>query len=355
MDKIQWRCARHNDLNARTTIHWRNNSVPVAFTAVPDVSVVLLNWNSYPIVLEAATAAVEQSGVSVELIIVDNGSNDESLPALRRQFPKARFIEMGFNSGFTGGMNAGTEAAQGEFVLWLNADLVLASDYCSRGVATMRADPTIGAVGGLVSRLVDGRRTDVFDAAGYTVSPAHRARFVPPGTEQDVVGVSGSCPLFRRATLNDLRETVGYALDPWYFAYGEDIDVMLRLNLRGWRVRFLPASKAWHVRSQSTVAASRFYEKPGMTQVHHFKNRLATIIKTMPRGALLRRLPALVGIELAMPAFLLTRRPSSVRHWMKAWTLVVREWRRLVRDRRLIQRTAPDAARQRLMRLLWHG
>lgn len=319
-----------------------------------DVTIVLLNWNSRPVVLDAAASALAQKGVAVELIIVDNGSEDGSLGELKQRFPQATFVEMGFNSGFTGGMNAGTDAARGEFVLWQNADLVLAEDYCARAAAAMRADKALGAVGGLVKRLVDGRRTEEFDACGYTLSALHRAAFIGDRAKaRDVVGVSGSCPIFRRSALDALRAIVGYVLDPWYFTYGEDIDVMLRLNLAGWRVRYLPDLHAWHVRSGSTVATSRFYEKPSITQVHHFKNRIATIIKTYPSPVLLRRLPLIAAAEAGLSVYFLFRnRPGNVLNWSRAWREVWRERERLLRDRAALRKATTAGSVARLLRLL---
>jgi hypothetical protein len=317
---------------------------------VIDVTIVLLNWNSYPVVLDAAASALGQRDVRVELIVVDNGSSDGSLAELRRRFPQARYVEMGYNSGFTGGMNAGTDAAQGEFVLWQNADLVLKDDYCGRGVAAMRADRSIGCSGGTVYRLIAGRRTNEFDACGYTLSAAHRTVFRRSGGE--VVGVSGSCPLFRRTALEAIRGPVGYVLDPTYFTYGEDIDVMLRLNLGGWKVVHIPEMTAWHVRSGSTAPHSRFYEKPDVTQVHHLRNRLATIVKTWPRSVLIRRLPALVLIEGALPFYLLLRRPRSLKNWFAAWLALWGNRARLLRDRARIQAMATPAAIARLRGLL---
>jgi GT2 family glycosyltransferase len=317
-----------------------------------DVSIVLLNWNSRPLVFDAAASALAQRQVRIELIIVDNGSTDGSLTELRTRFPQARFVEIGFNSGFTGGMNAGTQAAQGEFVVWQNADLVLGSDYCARAVAIMKASPDVGAAGGLVRRLVDGKQTETFDAAGYTLRPNHRPRFLPIEIEQDVMGVSGSCPIFRRTALDAIAAPVGYVLDPWYFTYGEDIDVMLRLNLAGWRVRYVPQMTAWHVRSASTAPASRFYEKPSVTQVHHFKNRLATIIKSIPRPALLRRIPVLLATEVLLPFYLLMRRPSSLWNWAKAWRQVWGERSRLFHDRAAIRAHSSRSHVHRLSRLL---
>lgn len=316
------------------------------------VSIVLLNWNSLPLVLDAAASAVAQQDVDVELIVVDNGSADGSLEALRARFPAARVIEMGFNSGFTGGMNAGTAAARHPFVLWQNADLVLSPDYCARGLDVMAAEPDVGAVGGTVYKLVDGRRTQRVDQAGFTVSPTHRAKFLVRAAPQDTVGVGGSCPLFRRSALASVQGPVGYVLDPWYFAYGEDIDVMLRLNLAGWRVRYAPELLAWHVGSASTVPQSRFYEKPDRMQVHHLKNRLATIIKTLPAPVLRGRALALLLTELGLPWYLLARRPRSILNWILAWGRVWTERRRLLRDRGAIQSATSPQSVARLRALL---
>ncbi len=316
------------------------------------VTIVILNWNSYPVVMDAAATALAQRDVAVDLVIVDNGSTDGSLAKLRARYPHTRIIEMGHNSGFTGGMNAGTDAAQGEFILWQNADLVLADDYCARAVAAMRADPRVGAAGGTVLRLIDGQRTDTFDASGYTLSAAHRTVFLYADAPREVVGVSGSCPIFRRAALDHLRATVGYVLDPSYFTYGEDIDVMLRLNLGGWKVVYDPAMRAWHVRSASTAPRSRFFEKPDHTQVHHMRNRLATIAKTWPRPVLWRRLPILLAVETALPLYLLARRPRSLRNWVRAWWELWRDRGRLRRDRAVIQRAASPATVSRLRTLL---
>jgi len=319
---------------------------------VTDVTIVLLNWNSRPLVFEAAASAVRQTGVTAELIIVDNGSTDGSLEELKSRFPEARYLEIGFNSGFTGGMNAGTEAARGEFVLWQNADLVLADDFCARGVALMRAHTDVGVAGGMVYLLQDGERTSRLDACGYTLSATHRTLLLPGSEERDVVGVSGSCPLFRRAALQSMRRGVGYVLDPWYFTYWEDVDAMVRLNLAGWRARFMPAMQAWHLRSGSTAPRSRFHQKPDATQVHHFKNRLATIIKTLPARVLRQRMAVLVLTEVFLPFYLLALRPRSVLNWAVGWRVVWKERRRLLADRAIIQQSATPAAVLRLSQLL---
>jgi GT2 family glycosyltransferase len=330
----------------------RSEPLWAAGETVIGVSIVLLNWKSFPVVLDAADSALSQRGVEVDLIIVDNGTQDGSLTVLRKRFAKARVVEMGFNSGYTGGMNAGTDSARHTFVLWQNADVILDRDYCARGVSAMSSDQSVGATGGTVYRLMQGKRTTELDQAGFTVSATNRVRFLRLSSIRDVVGVGGSCPLFRRAALDGIRAPVGYILDPWYFAYFEDMDVMLRLNLAGWRVQYIPEMLAWHVGAGSTVPRSRFYEKPNTIQVHHFKNRIATIIKSLPRQVLLRRLAPILFAEIATPAYLLLHRPRSILNWTAAWGEVWRARKQLLRDRMAIQATASREAIANLRVLL---
>lgn len=315
------------------------------------VSIVILNWRSYPIVMDAAQSALAQRGVNVELIVVDNGSRDGSIPELRLRFPAARIIELGNNSGFPNGMNTGITAATGEYVLLQNADLVLDENYCAFGLSVMSSIDRVGAVGGLVQRLVKGERTDTLDACGYTLSSSFRARLLDQEQRGEVVGVSGSCPLFSAAALRDAERPVGYALDPWYFSSFEDIDLMLRINLAGWAVYYEPTMRAWHVRSGSTVTASRFYGKPVPLVRHHMKNRLATVIKNVPAAQLRTWLGAILT-EIGIPVYLLWKRPAALKAWIGAWWSIAREATRLMSDRRRILRNAAPELQERLFRLI---
>jgi len=309
---------------------------------MPIVSIVLLNWRSYPIILEAAETAAAQLDVEVELIIVDNDSNDGSLPELKRRFPQARFVEMGVNAGFAAGMNAGVAVATGEFVLLQNADLVLALDHCALAVAAMRKDPSLGAAGGKVNRLVDGRRSDTLDGCGYMLDGRFRGVKVQPDRGGIVMGVSGTSPFLRATAIADVSRPVGYLFDPWYFAYFEDIDLMLRLNLAGWRVRYVPELRAWHLRSHSTGGSTRFYARTGWTLQHTLKNRLATIVKDCPRALLWRLGPSLVITELLLPFYLLLRRPSGLPVLARAWRIAWNDRKRLLAERGAIQRQAVE-------------
>jgi len=314
------------------------------------VSVVILNWRSYPIVMDAAQSALRQRAVNVELIVVDNGSDDESIPQLRSRFPEARIIELGHNSGFPHGMNTGIKVATGEYILLQNADLVLDENYCAFGIGVMSSIDRVGAVGGLVQRLAKGERTDTLDACGYTLSRTFRAQLLDHNRGGEVVGVSGSCPLFSAEALRDVERPVGYALDPWYFSSFEDIDLMLRFNLAGWAVHYAPEMRAWHVRSGSTVAASRFYEKPVPLVRHHIKNRLATILKNIP-AIQLRTWLGVIVTEVAIPFYLLRKRPSTLKAWIGAWWSIGLEAPRLLRDRmRILRKGGPFQGR--LFRLI---
>src|SRR2546430_4548432 len=88
-------CERRPESNAIIGREY-TDARPLALVLAPvtDVTIVLLNWNSRPLVFEAAASAVRQTGVTAELIIVDNGSTDGSLEELKSRFPEARYLEI---------------------------------------------------------------------------------------------------------------------------------------------------------------------------------------------------------------------------------------------------------------------
>lgn len=316
------------------------------------VSIVLLNWNSAPLIYDAAASAVAQQGIAADLVIVDNGSQDDSLQQLKRTHPDATFIELGHNTGFAAGMNAGIAAVRTEFALLQNADLLLAPDHCATALAALRADAGLGAVGGLVQRLEGGERTAKLDECGYLLARSFKVSFVDPVAGRDVMGIPGCSACVRMDALRDVARIAGYVFDPWYFTYFEDIDLMLRLNLAGWRVRYLPDVRSWHVRSASIGGPMRFHRRPVAAMRTNLRNRVATFIKSCPRNQLWRLLPPAAAWHAAVPPYLLATRPSALGVVGSAWRDVWRERRRLLADRRRIMAAATPESLARFAQLI---
>ncbi len=132
------------------------------------LSIVIVSYNTRDDILKSIASIIETGqSIEYEIIVVDNGSSDGSVAAIREQFPAVRLIDTGTNLWFTGGNNRGIAAAQGEHVLSLNPDTVMHPDALQTMIAYLDAHPAVGAV---TSRMIfpDGKlQMNCSQLAGY--------------------------------------------------------------------------------------------------------------------------------------------------------------------------------------------
>ncbi len=249
-------------------------------TAPPDLSIVLINWNTYALTAAAIESIERQTrDLRYEVIVVDNGSTrDDSVRELPRRFPSIRLISNPRNMGFSVSSNQGIGAASGRHVLLLNSDTIQTEDALSAAVRYMAAHPDVGALG-IAHRNADAARSrqpsafrfprpwrEVVGPLGLPFANRHVASLSDEG-ERDVDWVCGSFLLMRRECL----EHVG-PLDERFFAYDEDIDWCRRAWDAGWRVRFWSGASMIHVGG----AARPFMKDKTFV---HFRSRLSYIRK----------------------------------------------------------------------------
>jgi GT2 family glycosyltransferase len=216
------------------------------------VSVVVVNFREPRLTLECLAALRELDSEDVEIICVDNASDDDSLDLLGA-VPDVRLVSAPRNLGFAGGCNLGASHATGEFVAFLNNDARPDRLWLEQARSALLADSTIGCVASKVLDW-DGERIDYVDAGltwfgmGYKPRTGERCR---PEDEvgRDVLFATGAAMVMRR----QLFEEVG-GFDERFFMFYEDVDLGWRLNLLGHRVRYVPASVVYH-RHHATVAA----------------------------------------------------------------------------------------------------
>ena len=238
-------------------------NAPLTTMRHPKVSIILLNLNGYGDTSECIKSLRQIDYPNYELIVVDNGSNDESGQRLAREFPDLRMIESKNNLGFTGGNNLGTRDALergADYVLLLNNDTVVEQAFLSSLVDVAESDPAIGLVGPKIFYFSEPERIwyaggDVNLAAG-SCNHAGKDK-IDDGRRFSKVSDTGfitGCAFLVKAEV--LRE-IGL-LDDKLFVYWEDTDFCERARKRGYRRVFVPQSHVWHKVSRTCGKESYF-------------------------------------------------------------------------------------------------
>ncbi len=228
-------------------------------TTEPRVIVVILNWNNAPDTIACLDSLRRVEYRNTEIIVVDNGSTDESLPQLREAYPRIELLETGENLGYAEGNNVGIRhalAARPDYVCVLNNDTEVAPDFITRLVEEAESDPAIGIVG---PKMYFFEPPDMVFAAGSLVEWDggvlnqrgiwQRESAIGPlygDCPEDVDFIIGCGVLIKRTVL----EQVGL-LDPRYYLNFEDVDLCIRALQAGYRVRYTPHAVLRHKVSAS--------------------------------------------------------------------------------------------------------
>lgn len=267
------------------------------------VSVVLVNFRSADDTLTAIDGlrALDWPADALQVIVVDNASGDGSAAAIAAGAPEVELVASETNLGFAGGCNLGVAHATGEFVALLNNDARPHPQWIAAAVAELRADARIGCV---ASKVLDweGETIDFaaaamgFDGQGYKLHVGRSADEAGFDQPDDVLFASGAALVMPTAVY---RELGGF--DERYFMFFEDVDLGWRLWLRGYRVRYVPTSVAFHKHHATMKRYGNWYERFLLN-----RNALFTIYKNYGDANLARALPATL--------LLTVRRGSALGH-----------------------------------------
>jgi GT2 family glycosyltransferase len=287
---------------------------PMSRVLAGPLSFVMVTYNSAPAVRATLPALRPQLRGGDELVVVDNGSADDTLAAVRQLVPDAVVIESPGNVGFAAGVNAGVRAARGELLVILNPDAVPAAGFVeairnpggdwAAWMGLVRAGEAINSSGGIV----------------HFTGIAWAGQAEPAGA-REVPFLSGACLAIPRGRF---LAAGGFA-EP-YFMYQEDVDLSLRLRLAGERLGVEPAAVVDH--------AYEFAKGPDKWRLLE-RNRWATIVRCYPGRLLALLAPALAATELALLAV------AAAGGWLPQKLAAARETLRalprLLRERRAIQ------------------
>lgn len=233
-----------------------------------DVSVILLTRNTCQQTREAIESALSSAGaLTKEILVVDNGSTDETPAVLPAAFPQLRYTRMERNLGFARGVNFAARQASGEFLLLLNSDARLAPDALALAVSWMRANALCGVAGAQLFHANGRKQNSIANFPSLATELLNKfllrklwpKRF--PGKEQEfcepveVESVIGAFFLVRRELWKQLD-----GMDERFFFFLEETDFCLRARQAGFATMHLPQVKVWHGQGQTAkqnMAAAR--------------------------------------------------------------------------------------------------
>jgi GT2 family glycosyltransferase len=225
-----------------------------------------LNWESNNRGTSVTTGeppAGNSSKLNIEVIIVDNGSVDDTLPMLQRDFPDARLIKNSTNLGFAYPSNQALRISQGKFMLLLNPDTIVLTGALNELVDYAETHPEVGICGpkvlnrdGSLQKACKRGVSRPWAAFSYFSGLSglfprskffggYLLNYLDEDQIHEVDGISGSCMLIRREVI----EQIGY-LDERFFAYQEDADYCFQVKAAGWKVVYLPSARITHFGGQ---------------------------------------------------------------------------------------------------------
>jgi hypothetical protein len=236
----------------------------------PPVACIVLNWNGWEDTIECLQVLKECDYSLLTVIVVDNGSTNDSVSRIRSAHPQVLMLESEKNLGFAGGNNIGIRYALAhgaEYVWLLNNDTKPARDALSALVAKALTDRCIGAVASICyyydapSRVQAWAGTRVNLWTGYVRNStiAHEDDWF-----EALYGASMliACTAIRSAGLLDER----------FFLYWEETEFCLRLRKKGWRIAAAPDSRILHKVSASTrgnlFLLDRYFTTSGLRILH---------------------------------------------------------------------------------------
>jgi GT2 family glycosyltransferase len=244
-------------------------------------SVIIVNWNGREY-LETCLESLEgQRFRQFEVLLVDNGSEDDSVAMVRSRFPwVSTVIENPRNLGFGIANNQAMVEARGRYVVLLNNDTETDADWLGALVEAADRDPSVGMC---ASKILSFDRREVIDNTGHLIyrDGLNRGRGrleVDSGqydAATDCLFPSGCAALYRKSMLDEVG-----LFDETFFAYGDDTDLGLRARLAGWRCVFVPGARVYHRYSATTGQYSP--TKAFLVE----RNRVWVAVKTLPLSML---------------------------------------------------------------------
>lgn len=245
-----------------------------------ELSICIVSWNCCEKLKECLQSIfLHSGGVSIEVIVFDNASSDNTARMVRDEYPQVRLIENLTNIGFGKGNNIAIKECQGKYTLLLNPDIVIKQICFTELISWLEKLPQTGVVGCRLVNIDGSIQESFFKSFPSILSELywglmlHRIKNILPKYTKDinqaiqVAWLVGGCMLFRNELLLEIK-----GFDENYFMYGEDLDLCYRLKKKELKAYYLPNISMLHYHGASSKKQKRHYFSAVMQResVHKF-------------------------------------------------------------------------------------
>ncbi len=328
----------------------------------PRVSVQLVVRNGTRYLRHCLDAVKAQTYKNLEVIVLDNASNDGTPDIVATEYPEFRLIRHPHNLGTWPGQEYALSQSTGVYIVALSVDVIMSPDFVANAVRHCEQNPSVA---GLQAKIYQYSFDDwkleshTLDTCGFALTRGRKVVNIGHGLSDGsayshsfpILGVEGAVPFLRRSALEACRID-GILIDPDYFWYGDDLDLAWRMTLLGHRQIFAPDVIAWHDRS-TTKGAARV---PIIGQLRRlsfrrliplFKRRLGwpndrfTIIKNDYIVNILRDLPYILAREIMVLGYTVLFEPGVLLELGRFFSLLPR----MLKRRRVIMHRAVTSAK----------
>lgn len=209
---------------------------------MPKITVIFPNYNGkeYSLLCLESLASLDYPNRQLEIIMVDNGSVDDSIKAVKTHFPKVKIIPLNRNYGFAKAVNQGITKGRGNYFLIANNDIIFQKNYLKKLIRFMETHPKTGIIGGKILS-TDRESKILFCGAKFNPWLGSLKPLLHPEKTQDSDWIQGCAMLVKKSVF----EKIGLFDESFFFAY-EDLDFCQRAKKAGFRVIYFPKAVCWH-------------------------------------------------------------------------------------------------------------
>ncbi len=259
----------------------------------PLIDIIIPNWNGARMLEDCLRSLSAQTFSGFRITVVDNGSEDDSVSMIERDFPQVNILKFRKNEGFSVAINRGINDAEAPWLLLLNNDMEVAPD-CLENLRI--AIKKYQAYQFFSLKMLNFHQRDLLDGAGDAVlrgGVGYRLGTMEKDSEvyckdRDVFGACAGAGLYKR----DLFEKAGL-FDPDFFAYLEDVDFNMRARRIGFKCRYIGSAVVYHIGSATSGSKIN-----GLTIRLSTRNNFRVIFKNYSLFMFIRFLPSILVYQM---------------------------------------------------------